>query len=266
MKKAMWVALATLVGAYAAFALMAPAGATPAPGTPTFETCANLKGWYVNPDETSRRPTPTADGLKFEKNQLVHHGATGSIEGLKPGSYTLAAGSASPDQPSFFSVEVRNADGSGYATLRWNSTTDKWNMVASGQLFEHANPAELVKMTTPHKSSFLLSFGVGYTNSPPGTKTAVVKSVTFKGTNYPLTCPPAPSQSGSASASASKSASPSASASASASASSSAPVTAPASLPVTGSKVPLILGTGALLVAVGAGGVFLSRRKRVRFE
>lgn len=176
----------------------------PAAATPDLTLGVCNSGWYVNPDETTRKPTPTPGGLKFEANQLIHHGATGSIEGLAAGSFVAVP---APDQPSFFSVEVRNADGTGYATLRWNTTTSKWNMVAAGTLFEHESAAELVKMTTPHKSSFLMSFGVGYTNSPPGTVAAVVISISFKGATYDMKCLPPSSSSSSASGSPSANAS-----------------------------------------------------------
>ncbi len=244
------------LGAAALFglALGSAASATPstAPSAPalSFKACPNLDGkWYVNPDEEGRRPIVTAAGLKFEGNDLVHHGATGPVEGLNPGSF---AASPAPDQPSFFSVEVRNGDGSGYATLRWNTTTSKWNMVVAGTFYENANAADLVKMTTPPRSSSLLSFGVGYTNSPPGTVDTTVSSVTFKGVKYDLTCKPAPSQSASGSASAQTSASRSV-----------APVpVAQEGLPVTGAPVPLILGSAAALLVVGVGAVWLSRRGR----
>jgi hypothetical protein len=275
--------LLATVGLAGLLSLAGLAVATGGTATPSTSLGACLDGWYVNPDETSRKPTPTAAGLKFEGNQLIHHGATGSIEGLAGGSFVA---SPAPDQPSFFSVEVRNADGSGYATLRWNPSTSKWSMVASGQLFEHATASELVKMTTPAKSSFLLSFGVGYTNSPPGTVATVVSSVTFRGTTYDLKCassssgtsasasassspsskPPSASASGSASASASASAT--ASATASASASTTPPPVTVGRLPTTGSStIPLIAGTGGVLLLAGAAlALWAYRRSRYTTE
>jgi LPXTG-motif cell wall-anchored protein len=263
-KKVLGVA-ALLLSGIGAVALAAPAAvATPSPAGPSFETCANLKNWYVNPDESTRRPTATATGLKFEGNDLVHHGATGSIEGLTAGSYTLAAGSAAPDQDSFFSVEVINGDGTGYATLRWNTSTSKWNMTTGGNFYENASAADLVDMPAVKKSHNLLSFGVGYTSSPPGTVATTISKVTFKGVEYSLTCPPlTPSASASSSkpASASPSVKPSGSGSVSA-----PPVAVSDSLPVTGAPVPIILGAGAALLALGAGAVVLSRRRRPRFH
>jgi LPXTG-motif cell wall-anchored protein len=231
----------------------APAAATPStPPGPSFETCANLKGWYVNPDEASRRPIPTEAGLKFVGNDLVHHGATGNIEGLSPGSFVA---SPAPDQPSFFSVEVINADGTGYATLRWNTVTSKWNMTTGGQFYENASASALVDMPAVKKSHNLLSFGVGYTNSPPGTVDTVVSSVMFRDVKYDLTCKPKPS------ASPSKSALPS---------NSSAPAVVPAgnqaTLPITGSKVPAIVGAGVLLILAGALLAYAVRRRRTEFR
>jgi LPXTG-motif cell wall-anchored protein len=235
----------------------APAAATtPTPAAsagPSFDTCANLKGWYVNPDEVSRRPIATVTGLKFVGNDLIHHATTGTVADLVPGSFVAAP---APDQPSFFSVEVGTKVGdvvTGYATLRWNTVTSKWNMVTGGQFYENASAVALVAMPPVAKSSTLMSFGVGYTNSPPGTVDTVVSSATFAGKTYPLTCAPAPSQSASASKSAS--AVPSSSASADGEA-----------LPVTGSKPLIAAGVGAVLLLGGVLAVALSRRRRIEYR
>ena len=241
--------IAALFGLIATLFLAAPAAATPA--GPTFETCTNLKGWYVNPDETDRKPTPTVGGLEFAGDDLIHHAAGGTVADLAKGTFVA---SPAPDQPSFFSVEVRNADGTGYATLRWDTTRNKWVMVTGGQVYENASPAGLVAMTTPAKSSTLMSFGVGYTKNPPGTVTTVVKSVTFAGKTYDLTCAPAASASSSASASSTASAAPSTSTEATA-----------ASLPVTGAPTGLLLAIGGLVTAAGAGLFLTARRRRTRF-
>lgn len=253
MKKIIRMLAASVIFGLAASPFMpSAANATPAPFVPSFETCDNLKGkWYVNGDETSRKPTATVEGLKFQGNQLIHHGATGTLENMGHGTFTLAAGSDEPDQPSFFSVEVRNGDGSGYATLRWNTDTDKWNMVTGGQFYENTSASALVLMATPPKSSNLLSFGVGYTNSPPGTNTAVVSKVTFRGVDYPLTCAPPVQPSPSAS-----SASPSPSGSAS-----TTPVTQP-TLPVTGTRPYFIAATGAIAVFLGIAIIVAFRKKK----
>lgn len=190
-----------------AFTAVVAVSASATPETPDLTLGPCNKGWYVNPDELTRKPTPTPSGLKFEGNDLIHHAVTGSIDGMQPGTYVAAP---APDQPSFFSVEVINGDGTGYATLRWNLTgpsAGKWTMVVGGQQYENTDPAALVEMPAVKKSHQLLSFGVGYTNSPPGTVATTVSSVTFKGVTYDLKCAPPSSSSSSASASASSSSS-----------------------------------------------------------
>jgi hypothetical protein len=297
-------ALASAVGLLAAgLALAGTASATTVtPAGPSFATCANLAGWYVNGDEADRKPEATAAGLKFEPADLIHHAVTGvTVETLTPGDYVAAP---APDQASFFSVEVRDVDGSGYATLRYNRSTHLWNLVTGGQFYEHANPAILVDMPPVDRSHQVISFGVGYTKNPPGTVTTVVSRVTFNGNSYPLTCaPPTTSPTASASASQSASVSPSASTSASASASASASVSASASqsasaspsatrttpattrpttspaatftplpagnsgddLPLTGSPVFLIAGLGVAVVGTGAVLTILARRRKVNY-
>jgi LPXTG-motif cell wall-anchored protein len=276
----------TVVGVIAALLVGSPAGATGHPGpsksapTPTFETCPNLAGWYVNPDETDRKPKAKVEGLEFSGKQLIHHQvsnmAVGELDSSQLG-YTVAKGSQQPDQDSFFSVEVRNADGSGYATLRWNTTSHKWNMTTGGQFYEDLSPTELVKKTTPAKGNMVFSFGVGYTANPPGTKATTIGSVKFKGKSYDLTCYPpkasaSPSPSKSATGKPSTSSSASASTSASASASHtagavpSATTSAPAgSLPVTGPKVTVAAILGLIMLAFGAFLVYRSRKNKVRF-
>lgn len=236
--------------------LLAIGGADAARATPppSFETCSNLEGWYVNPDETSRRPIATEAGLKFVGNDLVHHATAGTVEGLAAGTFVAAP---APDQPSFFSVEVRNADGTGYATLRWNTATGKWNMVTGGSFYENATAAGLVAMTTPAKSSALMSFGIGYTNSPPGTVDTVAKSVTFKGKAYDLTCAPAPSASASASTSAS--AGP-------ATCSTCHARTDSDQLPLTGVPVGAVIAVGLVLLVGGALAIWAAVRRRPRFD
>jgi hypothetical protein len=245
-------ALASAVGLLAAgLALAGTANATTVtPAGPSFATCANLAGWYVNGDEADRKPEATAAGLKFEPADLIHHAVTGvTVETLTPGDYVAAP---APDQASFFSVEVRDVDGSGYATLRYNRSTHLWNLVTGGQFYEHANPAILVDMPPVDRSHQVISFGVGYTKNPPGTVTIVVKSVTFGGKTYELSCAPKPSTSASSSASAS------------ASPSSSTSTTPTAGLPVTGARTGALIGFAAGLLALG-GLLYLGARRRHRF-
>lgn len=266
-----------------AVALGGPVSAAPA--APSFETCANLKGWYVNEDETARKPVATVAGLKFGSGNLIHHTANLPLDQLKPGGYATD-GKVNPDQPSFFSVEVRST-GNAYATLRWNTSgpdVNKWTVVigpsavgdpghpATPGTFSDADPVALLtgKVTkwgafgTPSTTTKVVSFGVGFTNSPPGNGGVVVKSVNFKGTKYDLTCAPAPSSSGSSSAPV-------------ATPTTQAPTSTPtksagaveATLPLTGASGKVIVGILALGGAVLVFGVALrifGRRRRVLFK
>lgn len=158
---------------------------------PSFETCANLKGWYVNEDEGDRKPTATVAGLKFSGNDLIHHAVTGlKMTDLTAGSFTA---SPAPDQNSFFSVEVRDTTGA-YGTLRWNTATSAWDLVTNLGAFSHASAADFVGQATKWgeltATAQVVSFGVGYTNTPPGTVDTVVSKVTFGGKGYDLTCKP----------------------------------------------------------------------------
>lgn len=290
----------TALGLAGAFALVGLAVATTGAATPTTTLGVCNPGWYVNPDEVTRKPTPTPAGMKFEGNQLIHHAvANMPVALLTPGTYVAAP---APDQPSFFSVEVRNPSGA-YGTLRWNPTTSKWSITigagtgpdgaATAGTFENASPVALLTGKVTKWGAFALgsnvvvSFGVGYTNSPPGTVAAVVSSVSFKGVTYDLKCilptsssssstsatPSASSSSSkppSSSASQSSSAPPtSASASASVSASITPPVVArpPSGLALTGTPVAAVAGLGvALVLAGGALVAWLWRRNRVEFE
>lgn len=148
------------------------------------------KGWYVNPDENGsdpkqgdRRPTQTKFGFAFKGNQLMHRATSLDVKDLKPGSFKA---SPAPSLSSFFSVEVRNADGSGYGTLRWNTATSKWDIVVAGTLYSDADPLKLV--TERGKSTHVFSFGVGYVNSPNNGTPTVVREVSFMGQRYGLTC------------------------------------------------------------------------------
>jgi LPXTG-motif cell wall-anchored protein len=234
--------------------------------------CGMPSGWYANPDEQDRLPTPATGGLKFEGNDLIHHATDTTVEHLTHGTYSA---NPAPDQPSFFSVEVTGTDG-GYATLRWDTATGKWTMVTGGQLYTNAGPAALVDMVTPHKSHHVVSFGVGYTANPPGTVTTVVSSVTFGGKTYDLTCKPAPSSSSaSPTASPSTSASTSAGASPSTTASSSSggavvttgptPPAASGGLPITGPQTGMVAAGAVAILAAGALLLLLVRRRRTRF-
>src|SRR5262245_61831571 len=251
--------LAALAGVTVALSAAVLAPGVAGAAEPSFATCANLSGWYANADEQDRMPTATTAGLRFEGNDLIHHATTVAVEALAHGTFHATV---TPDQPSFFSVEVwdgtATAPAAGtYATLRWDVTTSKWVMVTGGQVYTNADPAALVDMPAIHKGHTVRSFGVGYTANPPGTVTTVGDSVTFAG----HTCP-RPRQAGrSGGASGSASASAPASRSTSASPSSAAPT-----LPLTGSSPWPYVATAGGLLAAGAVLVLVARRRRTRFE
>lgn len=255
---------AALVSGLAALALAGPAAATEAN---PFADCKNLADWYVNPDEGDRKPAATEAGLEFSGADLIHHEVTGlSVAALEPGTFTLTAGSDVPDQPSFFSVEVNKAGGGAYGTLRWNPSNNKWSMVANGGTFyEDTSAAKVVE--DAGKGTLVVSFGVGYTKTPPGTATVIVKSVNFNGATWNLTCPktsasPSPSKTTvSPKPSGSKATvTPSRTRSSSA-----APAVAGPSLPVTGPGIGVIVGLGAVVLSLGIGLVAATRRRRSKF-
>lgn len=168
----------------------AQAAAGPVPVT----VCGDSTTWYVNGDEAGsdpkqgdRRPLSTRDGLLFYPRDLIHHQLNFDVTpGLVAGIYTTFPGSPLPDLPDFFSVEVANDDGSGYATLRWNEVDSKWSVTVSGNTTEGDDPAAL--LTAQNKSLHGRSFGVGYTNAPPGTAVSLVTSISFMNVVYKLSC------------------------------------------------------------------------------
>lgn len=173
---------ASFVGQFYDFGPTSPT-TYPSATVPSFDNCANLAGWFVNSDETTRKPDATAAGLQFNSTDLIHHNITGvTTETLSPGTYVA---STPPGQPSFFSVEVDSGTGT-YGTLRWDPTNGKWNMTTGGNYFE--DPSATAVVNHFGKSHTVVRFGVGFTQTPPGTVTTTVSSVTFAGTTYPLTC------------------------------------------------------------------------------
>lgn len=256
---------ALAVGVALAAGGMTLAVAQPALATET-PTCPMPTGWYANADEQDRLPTPVTGGLEFSGNDLIHHATTGEVETLSPGLFTAAP---APDQASFFSVEVSGSDG-GYGTLRWNVDTGKWNLTTGGQFYENVLASALVDMPPVHRSHHVVSFGVGYTNSPPGTVTTTVKSVAFGGHTYDLACKTAsPSPSAS---SASPTPKPSQSATPSHSPSTTAGPVATATspgdaggLPVTGPNLWVFALAGVAFLFAGVGAVLLSQRHRRTF-
>lgn len=231
-----------------------PAMATPEPAQ-TLGDC-NV-GWYVNLDEVDRKPTPGPAGLKFEGNDLIHYAKTLPVADLKPGVYSA---DPTPDQASFFSVEVRSGS-NAYGTLRWNPTTSKWSITigpggaATDGTFENADPVALLAGKVTKWGAFdpetnqVVSFGVGYTNSPPGKVATVVTEVVFAGKTYDMKCkgPESPSPSPDASSS-----SPAAAATS----------VAQPTLPVTGFNAGAVAVIGSALLGLGIGLVLIARRRR----
>lgn len=272
MRKLNLLASAAIV-AGTALAFTGTAHATESNGNIYLESkCANVSQWYVNHDEGDRKPTVTDAGLVFSTNDLIHHAANLDVADLTHGTFTAAP---SPDQNSFFSVEVLNTAGTGYGTLRFNTDSGKWEMTSGGNFFTDSSPVAVVDHFG--KSHHVFSMGVGYTNTPPGTVTTTVSAVKFGKHVYSLKCKPvvssssaSPSPSVSASASHSTSASPSPSHSASHSASAGGAVaggsdSGTGALAVTGPNGWAIGGTAAVLLAGGASLLFLSRRRKARF-
>lgn len=194
---------ASLVGAVVAAAFATPAFATT--HTTPLPSCANpSNAWFVNtPDESDRAPARKPGGFEFSGNDLIHHATSVALKDLKPGAYWATP---APDQPSFFSVEVRDATTGGYGTLRWDKGAGKWNITlgtgtapggtpATAGTFQDSNPVTLLTGKVSKFGAFTnatkaVTFGVGYTNSPPGTVTTLVSAVKFQGKIYKLGCMP----------------------------------------------------------------------------
>jgi hypothetical protein len=189
----MKIRLAVLM-ALAAAGLMGLATPAQATESSTDVKCAGVSGWYVNPDETDRKPETSVSGMKFAPADLIHRAADVAMVNVKPGSFALATGSDAPDQPSFFSVEVRDAGTGAYGTLRWDVVAKEWTLVTNTASYSKAEPIGFVGVETKWgkltPAARVISFGVGYTKSPAGTKTVTVKSVTFAGQTHSLTCLP----------------------------------------------------------------------------
>ena len=156
--------------------------------------CGDNTSWYVNPDEWTkstaddgqgdRRPLAVSDGLVFSPADLIHHQVDFIVDSsLVAGTYV---GNPAPDIADFFSIEVVNDDHTGYGTLRWDDTAKDWEVTKSGVTTASLDPAAL--LTGLGLSLHARSFGVGYTNSPPGTVASLVSSISFRTTVYKLSC------------------------------------------------------------------------------
>jgi len=198
-----WLLIAAMMCLLAVnLASRAAATEVPAPVVPKLPLAATtpatdlnpckLAGWFVNdPDELHRTPTRTNEGFEFEATDLIHHASPAiPLKYLKPGWFVATP---APDQPSFFSVEIRDLTTDAYATLRWNKTTAMWDAVLKGVLVTKATPQEFIGLETKWgkitAAARVVTFGVGYTNSPAGTVKTTVKTIAFAGKVYTLTCP-----------------------------------------------------------------------------
>jgi hypothetical protein len=246
-----------------------------APG-PSFETCPNLKGFYDNEDEQDRLPVVTEAGLKFSGKQLIHHAVSMDLKDVKPGSYEVSTapknnGAAVFDD--FFSIEVANTSAPvHYGTLRYELTgphAGTWN-IGGTSLYSPVNPtgAELEQFATDNnRSTNVISYGVGYPNSPSDGVETVVSSISFHGVKHDLTCKPKPTETATSKPTTTVKPKPSASKSSSHAA---APVagsggTSGGALAITGSSTrPIVVGGAAVLV-VGAVLFMLTRKRRAKF-
>lgn len=154
------------------------------------ENPCNVQGWYVNPDETADAPTRTPDGFVFDNKDLIHHATspmdlsdikphTGSFEATVVGKVVFKMETEKP-----YSTIVQNADGKFWSSAML-ATQD------GGQNNPVENVSDLIgKDVKPGKAKYtsdthVVSFGVGYWDIPGST---TVKSITFHGTKYRLTC------------------------------------------------------------------------------
>lgn len=265
-----------LIGTTVGFGLAAhPAHANQTPAfTKTVTACTSATKTFQNSDERTRKPVQTPGGLKFAPTDLIHITDIFPVTSLHPGSFHAFP---APDQPSFFSVELADATTGAYGTLRWNTTTHKWEITTSGPAagqFAFTSPADVIGVVTKWGAftgaTKVITFGVGYTVSPPGTVVTTVSFIHFNGHTYDLRCKPvivthspSPSPSQSTSAAPSPSASSSPSKSETVAPTTSSTPTAGA-LAVTGAPTGLIVVLGAGLLLLG-GVSLLALRRKTRF-
>lgn len=192
--KVVWAIVAAVAVIAAGLWLGKAASATEDP-QPILVESECFQEWYVNPDEGDRLPEQIEAGLLFQPADLVHHVAGFPLDDLGTGgTFTV---NPSPGENFRFSVEIINADKTGYATLHWNPLTDKWFIGGADASLdqytnEEADPetfiGKLGRFGEIKADSVVMSFGVGYTKNPPGTIDTVVSSVTFAGVTYDLAC------------------------------------------------------------------------------
>lgn len=282
MKRTILAAAGCTLGALiGALVLTAPAQATDTSYAPTGSTgCPNATGWYVNQDENGDgnpaadtvdlRPAQKPFGLEFNGPSLIHH-ATTSNTGIKLADVT--AGSFSADLKTgvlpLFKMETANP----YSTINLTGAGKYWSSrIAPSDLGGQSNPVnsagDLVGKWNYTTTTVVSTFGVGYAKDTGNA--ALVKSITFAGRTYSLTCAP-PLQT--TSPGPIKKPIPTKS-TARPSSSPSSPVAVPtavppqppsASLPVTGAPVALLVMGAVAVAAIGAGLLIVARRRKVEF-
>lgn len=232
--------IAVLVGVMLSLFIALPASAT----EPVMVVSDCLTDWYVNPDEGGadenqgdRRPEQTEDGLMFSGNMLVHHAPENDIllADVEPGIFVA---DPAPSLNSFFSVEV---GAPGYATLRWDGT--QWNVGGTDKY--SIDPSTFVGVKGLTEASHVLSFGVGYVNTPNNGTETIVSSVTFAGVTYDLTCSPEPEPTETTTEPATPT-----------------PTTAAATLPVTGASTTGVVVLAAGMIVLGTAAILVARRRR----
>ena len=206
-RKNFLVALIALLGTVAGVSLLlafpVKAHAATPPAAVVWSACPNLRGWYVNDDETAQRPAATTDGLLFAGKNLIHH-ATAPIDLADMDKVTAGYSSTNSGKVVFkvetsapYSTIITDADGKLWSTAM---TADQ----PGGQGHPVVKYSDLVGLDTkPGKAHFdagsaVTTFGVGYWTED-GTTT--VTAIDFHGKTYDLSCHPAkPTPSGSSSA------------------------------------------------------------------
>lgn len=236
-------------------------------------TCPNLTGWPDREDEVY--PKVTAGGLEFGDKTNIHHAiAPLDLADVRPGSFT-ATGPA--DDQLLMKLETDTP----YATIVVTSDGKFWSSKIpadqpGGQSHPVAAAVDLVGLAAlPGKTltanTHVVTVGLGVGNGPGAGR--LVSSVTFHGHRYDLTCEPTPSSSSPSPASSSASPKPSKTSgtpkphgsSSSPGAGAVAGGSNGGALAITGSSTDLIVGLGAVAMALGGVALFAVRRRRTRF-
>jgi hypothetical protein len=244
-----------------------PASAATTDNIPVQSDCLK-DAWYVNHEESNLLPTQQQDGLLFDGPSIVHHAAEIMLLDLLPGTFVA---DVKEGVAPVFKVET-----SPYSTLNYVGDGKWWSSrIATDDQGGQGSPvtAEVMatlpiidkswdEATSYSEQTKVVSFGVGYANDT-GNK-ALVKSISFAGHDYDLSCQPEPSPS------------PTPSVTPSNMPSTPIPTLTPInpggdlakpSLPVTGSGFPWgLVVSGAVALAVGVVLVFAGAKKRYGIE